>query len=470
MKKLVISVGLLSQVFCYGMQRDWTSDKSEATALVLGNFCEQGAKIFQEALQTNIDDVMENRITVETALANVNGSYQGWIDMLKTRINQTFFEQLGPKYDVMMQEVKSIAEKRDLEINNLKQQLSSLLSSDTESLRVFDKEIRQSEQKVRERRDKAEHVEIPSLVTDLQVERTLSRFGRELSQIKEEIKEGTRTLESAFERTQERYGDSIDGLINSLQDRYEDIIKQISERYAERCDRMNEAYEQQKTLLKKMINEVVAANLKLEKAKERHSQISRIFICHPELKPEKIMIKSSELDNKADIATKHEVTSAIFDKLKFFKDLYKNKKDLDTLRHYLDQTLIPPMPDKPMEKPICHNNGGFWGRCRGGEIEWEWGGDVAWINGKMQVWLREMGVNDFPGQYDNRRGAASWGTQEYGRNWKPRAEAEYNRRLAIYQQKMHDRNVRIARAIATPFPSQSFDSLVDQFNMVVSEL
>lgn len=240
------------------MQRDWnrSSDESAATALVSGSFYEQGAKIFQKALQTNIDNVMKNEITVETALANVNDSYQEWIYTLKTRINQAFFEQLRPKCNVMVQEAKITAEQKNLEIRELQQQLNSLLSSSStamESLRFFDQGIRRLEQKVRERRDKVERMEIPpSLVTDLQVERTLHRFGDELVKIKEEIQRGNRTLESAFERTQERYGDSIKLLIDNLQDRYNDTITRISKRYAKRYDRMNEAYEQQRNFLEKI--------------------------------------------------------------------------------------------------------------------------------------------------------------------------------------------------------------------------
>jgi hypothetical protein len=82
----------------------------------------------------------------------------------------------------------------------------------------------------------------------------------------------------------------------------------------------------------------------------------------------------------------------------------------------------------------------------------------------MQAWLRHMGVCDFPGSYDNRRGGDSWGTQEYGRNWRPRACAEYNRRKQQYDEQRRIRDEQIKAASAIQFPSAAFDNLTDKVN------
>lgn len=212
-----------------------------------------------------------------------------------------------------------------------------------------------------------------------------------------------------------------------------------------------------------MINELKSELEKAREAAERRFQINCIFRGSPQLKPEKILIQSYNLNNITDIVEKHKITEEVFDKLKLFKVLYKDANDLDALEDYVEQTTIPSMPDKPMEKPILPIVGN-----RGGELEWS--GNTAWINGQMQNWLRAMGIHNFPPNYDNKKGEWSWGTQRYLHDWKPRAESEYARRLTIYEQQMADRNSRIAQAKAMPFPSDSFDRLVSQFNSFVNEL
>lgn len=199
-------------------------------------------------------------------------------------------------------------------------------------------------------RAQAEQDEIPELVTERQVDRTSRRFSEQLDEIKREVQESRRTLEEAFERTQEKYGDNIDALIGNLQDRYEDILAGVTAQYNERRERIEEAYEQQKALMQRMIDEVAAINLKLEKERELESRISHVFIANPSLKPEKITVRSSDVDNIADIFLKHDTVQKEYIKFTLFSELYGNEdlgitatlQDLAQVKEYVNATHISP--------------------------------------------------------------------------------------------------------------------------------
>ena len=477
MKKMVIGAVILLQSTCsMCMQESRSASCNAITSAVQipANIMQSGTEQLQAILQEAMHGVSVGEDGFGSALVSIQDNCIAWFGRymteLQSHINQAYSMQLRDRHGTMVHDVQEMIAQKNSEISELQARLNALLHADSataESMRIFDQEMQYAENRVRETRQLAERCEESPLFSNIQIERTINRFGEELNTLKRSIEVGQRTLQESLERVQERYRDNINSLISYLDDRYHDNLSNIERQHNERYQLMIEAYENQKSLMQRMINEATALNTKLENARERHSQISRIFMNNPSLKPEKILVTSAVLSGIANIDERRDATEAIFTKLIHFRLLYENSNALDALDDYIKHLTVLPMPDKPMEQPQLGFSGpGKFGR--GGQLEWD--RNVAWINGQMQCWLRAMGVHDFPPSYDNRKGALSWGTQQYLHNWKPRAQAEYQRRYDVYERQIAERNSQLARAQSIPFPVEEFDCLVRQFNTFVNEL
>lgn len=286
MKKVILGIALLAQ-FTYGMEREpesLVSRSTNTTTLVSSRFFEENEARFRTHLESVLRSITEGSINPETAIVSLGSDHRESLVIFRSSLNQEYLHQLEEQRVVQEELIRRITTEKEHEIQVLQERLDALLRSSgstSESFRIFEQETRHAEENVRRTIEQAEHGEIPELVTERQIDRTSRRFSEQLDEIKRDVQESRKTLEEAFEKTQEKYGDNIDSLIGNLQDRYEDILEGITAQYNERREHMEEAYEQQKALFQRMIDEVTAINLKLEKEKELADIIHGVYLSNP---------------------------------------------------------------------------------------------------------------------------------------------------------------------------------------------
>ena len=486
MKKAILGIALFIQ-FSHGMEKVPDLEKvstTSTTVLVSLRFLEESEARFRTNSESILRSVTEESITPEAAIISLRGNHRESLILLRSYLNQRYLGQIEEQRVAQEELIHRITAEKEHEIQVLQERLDTLLHSSgsmSESLRIFDQEKRHAEEDVRKAKEQAEQGKIPELVTERQVDRTSRRFSEQLDKIKKEVQESRKTLEEAFERTQEKYRDNIDALISNLQDRYEDILGNVTEQYNERRERMEEAYEQQKALMQRMIDEVTAINLKLEKERELEARISHVFIANPSLKPEKVVIRSSDIEHIADIFLKHNTVQREYNKFAFFSELYgktdlgvvATTDDLNAVKQYVNETMIAPLTAvEPPKKPYLVSTDHGWGN-RGGDVEWNNGrrggpDHGAWVNPALVGWLNGMGEDNFTKWWWNKY-APSWPGEQLNAAVE-RAMSTYNSRLATYQSQKSRYEAQIKHAITQVFPSESFNRLVNQFNEFVSKL
>lgn len=288
-------------------------------------------------------------------------------------------------------------------------------------------------------------------------------------------------MEEAFEGTQKQYADSISVLTFNLQEKYDWILEGVTGQYNEKIVHLEDAFEQEKSLMQRMIDEVTAINLKLEKEKELEARISHVFIANPSLKPEKVVIRSSDIEHIADIFLRHNTIQREYNKFAFFSELYGNTDlgvvattdDLNAVKQYVNETVIAPLTAvEPPKKPYLVGTDHGWGN-RGGDVEWNNGrrggpDHGAWVNPALVGWLNGMGEDNFTKWWWNKY-APSWPGEQLSAAV-GRAMSTYNSRLATYQSQKSRYEAQIKHAMTQVFPSESFNRLVNQFNEFVSKL
>ena len=339
MKKVILGIALLAQ-FSYGMEREFEPSESRSTnttTLVSSKFFEESEARFRTHLESVLRNITEGSITPETAIVRLRGDHRESLVMLRSSLNQGYLNQLEEQRVAQEELIRRITSEKEHEIQALQERLDTLLhasGSTSESFRIFNQERRYAEENVKKAKEEAKHGEIPELVTERQVDRTSRRFSEQLDEIKREVQESRRTLEEAFERTQEKYGDNIDALIGNLQDRYDDILAGVTAQYNERRERIEEAYEQQKALMQRMIDEVAAINLKLEKEKEFKQRIG-IILSHNQIDPRDIIKNTDTEFLSMDLPARHNLLLTIYNKkILPFAELLESS-DLSAIRDYI---------------------------------------------------------------------------------------------------------------------------------------
>lgn len=147
-----------------------------------------------------------------------------------------------------------------------------------------------------------------------------------------------------------------ENLIRNLKKQQKDILGSIARQYNEKLKCTEETGEQKEALLQEMIDELSELKLKLEKEKELHECISKVFIANPSLKPEKIMRGSAEINRMTDIFEKRDAVQAEYSKFESFsgllgrEDLGINAKqdDLTEVLEYMNSTKVSWKPAEPI--------------------------------------------------------------------------------------------------------------------------
>ena len=332
-----------------------TSRSTNTTTLVSSRFFQESEARFRTHLESVLRSITEGGITPESAIVSICSDHRESLVMLRSSLNQGYLNQLEEQRVAQEELIRRITSEKEHEIQALQERLDTLLhasGSTSESFRIFNQERRHAEENVRRAKAQAEQDEIPELVTERQVDRTSRRFSEQLDEIKREVQESRRTLEEAFERTQEKYGNNIDALIGNLQDRYEDILAGVTTQYNERRERIEEAYEQQKALMQRMIDEVASINLKLEKEKELADIIHGVYLSNPSnpflFSRSFIGDNVQELRTISDLSQRRSRVEVLYDKFKLFSNIYGREdlgvkataSDLEAVKSWLEKTHI----------------------------------------------------------------------------------------------------------------------------------
>ena len=491
MKKIVIGAVILLQSTCsMCMQESRSASCNAITSAVQipANIMQSGTEQLQAILQEAMHGVSVGEDGFCSALVSIQDNCIAWFGRymteLQSHINQAYSMQLRDRHGSMTHDMQEMIAQKNSEISELQARLNALLHADSataESMRIFDQEMQYAENRVRETRQLAERCEESPLFSNIQIERTINRFGEELNTLKRSIEVGQRTLQESLERVQERYRDNINSLISYLDDRYHDNLSNIERQHNERYQLMIEAYENQKSLMQRMINEATALNTKLENARERHSQISRIFMNNPSLKPEKILVTSAVLSGIANIDERRNKISDLHKTFSLFQSLLgrsdlgitATNNDLQMVRDYIDAIAITPFNEKePLARPVLigHDNGVH---ARGGDVEWNWGrrcnGDHhAWVNPHLVGWLHSMDEKNFTVRWWNKYCPPEPGILLNAAI--ARASATYEKRMADYIELKRQYKEQIERATNAAIPSVALDRLITQFNTFVNEL
>lgn len=487
MKKVILGIALLSQ-FSYGVEsvpRFMEIAKKDGQSLVPLSFFQVSESRFKGKLEESVQNInkgadLETEVVAlgdfchsefEYARKEANGIFSKWVD-----------EQLADQEEKMRETIAS----KDEEIRNLQARLDSLLNESpniSEGIKILDEQKREAEENVRKIRNKAMQRNIPDDMfmegqEDL-VNTVSGNVFTELNARKEEIqqrsKRGAKNVEDILGKTQYMYGINAKSLIQNLELQHRMRLSYIASQYNEKRERMEEAHEQQKSLLQKMIDKATALNLKLKKEKELHECISRVFIANPSLRPEKITVKSAAINSMTDIFKKRDVVQNEYSKFEFFsgllgrEDLGVNAKqsDLTKISEYLNNTKIGPRPNKPALIGNFVWNGRVHELCDRFCFmrQYEYSNKAGEIARQSQLYPLILkygfGGNDIMGKEGVRK----------SQNWFNHCkDLENQERMNTYNNAMSARNAEISRASSIPFPSGEFDRLVDQFNTFLSKL
>ncbi|OUM66876.1 hypothetical protein PIROE2DRAFT_5860 [Piromyces sp. E2] len=289
------------------------------SVIVPSRLLEENNLRFHSSLEAAIQSVTNGQSTPETAIANISGDYRDLLGMFRDQLNQQYHNRLEKQQNTYEQQIHHITDEKDREIQELQERIDTLLNASASS---------SEKENVRRTREQVENNTPEDLVTERQIDRTSRRFSEQLNKIRNEVLEGQRSLEMLLKEHK-----------NDM-DRYEDIIEGMTAQFNEKKERMEEAYEQQKSLMQRMIDEITANNLKLEKEKELKTKIGMILSQNC-IDPRDI-IKSTISDILSmDLPNRYKFLFTLYnEKIQPFSELLESN-DLSKLNNYINAINMP---------------------------------------------------------------------------------------------------------------------------------
>ena len=457
------------------------NDENNNKELIPKEFYQNSALRFKEELNKSAQRInqgseMGNEITTlgnfcqnefEDVRKEANGIFQKWVE--KEKLKQE-------------KEINNVIKEKDKEIEKLQTTINELLKGSPnirENIKIYDNQRKDAERKIKKMKEETRTINIPEMLTRDQVNDTLATLHEELNEIKEEIQHNannvSRDVEDVLKETQYMYKANIKSLVSSLKSQFHRNLNDIASQYNDKEKHLKEAYEAQKDVLNKMIDEIRKLNFDLEKKNQLGSRVSHVFIANSSLKPEKIMVRSFDINNILDINLKHNKVQDEYNKFVLFSELYGNKdldivatkNDLNAVKQYVDNTAIIPFtavppPQRPSVENVIMTFRPLFSK-------------LYTVPHILEDWLNNMGENNyiksindngggglfvFETNYDKIRHSVDAAIQ--------RATSTYNNRLTAYQNSKKQHEDQIDKAQAAIFPSESFNRLVDQFNAFVN--
>lgn len=454
MKKVILSIALFIQ-FTYGMEKEIAdlSNTRNTMALVPVSFFDECTQRISNCLEIAVRNITEGRSTSEAAIVSVDENCQDLFSVVRLRVNQIFFERIREQQTSQEIKIQRIIEEKDREIQVLQERLDVLLSHSSSkiasSLRGFDIQRQQAEDDTKHARERAIVTTVPELCTEDEITERISHFSAQLNQMRREVLEGQRSLERAFERTQDRYDDSVRGLVHDLERRYKIDRSRLAEQFDEKVTHMEEAYERQIALMQRMIDEVTATQQLAEQEERRKTEINRICRGN-DLNPirDMISINAATLCIKPLLEREKEIKQINNRQFNAFKELLiandsENQTYFDSINQYIRNISTDQLqhPGDPWPDGNCyyHYNWDYTGAIH--EQHWDFLVRNGGSAGCSRIW-NERGGNH--GWYAIQRGIGI-------------AQTNYSRKLSAY-------NAGIEQRAQIPFPRAEFDKLSDQIN------
>lgn len=259
-------------------------------------------------------------------------------------------------------------------------------------------------------------------------------------------------------------------LATVLDDKHKSQMRTLAMLAQSEKNRQKDTFDRQMEAKDAQLEKARNENIRLERERELQSQISRVFIANRALKPERIMIRSAEINRMTDIFKKRAAVQAEYSKFELFSDLLRREdlginakqSDLTKISEYLNNTKISPKPDQPT---LIRD--AFWtpNLCKGGFVS---------------LSLPIFPDDDFiRGKYGltrvRREGGGFLGLAHYDEvmtvDWYNRCkDIENKERKNAHENAVSNWNAAVSKASAVPLPSEEFDRLVEQFNTFLSKL
>lgn len=306
---------------------------------------------------------------------------------------------------------------------------------------------------------------------------TFEQFNEKLNDIQNEVQKCNDNIEKlgdVLKKIQKQYEDNTNNLLKNLECRYNDIIVSVEDKYKGLGKDLAKAYDRQIDI----INEFTTLNAQQEKDKKLQGQISRVFIANPSLKAEKIMIRSSDIMRIDDLSNRHSTAKSHYDRFVLCSELFSNKEEMPKIKAYLDQLENLPSQFEHIMKR---------------EVRW---GDLFDAFGDIKEFARSRDYRQWCGLHHIDEGLFQQGhikggngvCHNYGsaRVWPGSRFGWMNSDVDYYSHKIghiiledidkennrrQKHNEELQKQIQnTIFPSEAFDSLVDQFNEFISKL
>jgi hypothetical protein len=321
---------------------------SAVGALIPVNYFGNEIERFSADIGFSLKRVKSGESTVDPEIANITENCRVWLDSCRLQINKKHMEFIIRQESQKQSEIQKIIEEKEKTIRTLQSKLNTLLSAN-EGLKalsaVLNKEMVGYETAIKRALDEVKKFgDAPELLTAAQLGRTTERLTEHLKIIKSEIKEGKRDLEGAFFRAQERYGDGIRALAESLEEKYNDILLGVAKKSAEKIAHLTEAYERRIEFMQCMADEAAATTAAQAAAKK--TELQNIYKSI-NAKKEPFGFMASEV-RQMDLKQRHETVKELYERFVPFAVLLGREDlgitaratDLVAIAKYRDVTAV----------------------------------------------------------------------------------------------------------------------------------
>jgi len=284
---------------------------------------------------------------------------QNELEILRKTANQNFQDLITKNHSTQEAETNKIINEKNEEIKELRERLENLLNTSPnvkENIKAYDSQRKEAEENTRKINEEAKIVIIPEMVTKEQINGMLNNILEELNDIKEEIIQNSndvsKGVEAALGQSQYMYKVNIKALIESMKTQFQRNLDDIILQYHDKENNIKKAYEAEKNILIKMIDEIKRINSESEKARNLEKMIHGIYTSNPDnsfiRNRSFILYNVKEIRGIKDLMERRNKVEELYNKLKLFSILFGREdlgvkvktSDLEKIKLWLDRTNI----------------------------------------------------------------------------------------------------------------------------------
>jgi len=191
------------------------------------------------------------------------------VEIFREKVNEIFKKWVSEVQIIHESKIKDIISAEDEEVKTLQEKLDQLLNSlpnvQEKVRKNYEHQRKEFEEKIKKCKEESTiTLQIPEMVSKEQVDGVLANLLEELNEIKEKVKKDSnkvdKHIESALKQIQFIYTVNIKVLISSMKNEFHIDLEDIASQYNEKEIQIREDYEAEKTVLTKMIDEVISNN------------------------------------------------------------------------------------------------------------------------------------------------------------------------------------------------------------------